>query len=282
MTTVETSGAAAEPDFDSLAGQLWPGVVEEIDELVRRADSYAVWATQPGTPLAGDDRATRPFQLSHAVQLLLNAGIDNLNGVRHLTFGRPDHDHGGQMILHQAAHYVLARGAIENFATALWMLGPRRRAVRVERLVRWHIQNVNDSHSATDRFGVPAPKERGPRLSELESIALASLGQLPPRLRRGYSTTDVVRYVDELRPSTGLMSTHFIWQLCSGFAHARPWAHLTFLERDLQPTPDPDVLHARLTSSMGRALFAPKHALELCDTLLHRHERLNSRPFDRV
>jgi hypothetical protein len=220
-----------------------------------------------------------PYQLSHAFQLLLNAGIDNLNGIRHLTFGRPGHDYGGEVVLHQAAHYVLARGAIENFATALWMLGPRRRPERVERLLRWQVQNVNDSHSAVDRFGVSDTRTKASRLTDLEQIAVASLGGVPPQFRRGYSTTEVVKYADEFRTPEGMLTTHFIWQLCSGFAHARPWAHMSFLERELHPTDDDDVLQARLTSSMGRALMAPRHALDLCAALLERHQRLNTPTF---
>jgi hypothetical protein len=199
--------------------------------------------------------------------------------VRHLAFGRPGHDYGGEVVLHQAAHYVLARGAIENFATALWLLGPRRRSDRIERLIRWHVQDIHDCHSALDRFANDKSRTRESRLARLEEMACSSLGERPPRFPRGYSTTEVVKYADEFRSNDGSLTTHFIWQLCSAFAHVRPWATLSFLEHDLSPTEDADIFQARFTSSMGRALLAPRHALNLCAALLERHRALNRPAF---
>lgn len=69
--------------------QIWPGVVDALDALVARSERDGEWSTPPGTALAGDDARSAPYQTSHTVQMLLNADIDNLNGVRHLIFGRP-------------------------------------------------------------------------------------------------------------------------------------------------------------------------------------------------
>lgn len=267
-------------ELEELAARIWPDVVSAIDALVARAEG-GEWHTVEHSPLSGDNAATRPFQTSHAVHMLMNAGIDALNGVRHLIWGRPN-EQLSQPVLHQAAHYVLARAAIENFATGLWILAPRRRALRVERTLRWHVKNVTDQHSALDRLDLPTNKTREEKLAELEAIVVAAVGSVPPKFRNGYTTTEVLRYADETnldRDSNAFLSAQLVWQLCSGFAHGRPWASLTFQEQETQPTDDPDVLSVRLTSDMHRALLAPKEALHLLERLLKLHDERNRPPF---
>lgn len=111
--------------LEELALKRWPEVVAGIDAAVARFEDQALTA-RFGTPLAADDRKANPFHTSHVIQMLLSAGIDNLNGIRHLIWGRPP-ESSDRPVLHQATHFVLARAAIEDFATALWILGPSSR-----------------------------------------------------------------------------------------------------------------------------------------------------------
>jgi hypothetical protein len=267
-------------ELEDLATRLWPDVVSAVDAIVARAEA-GDWHTVPRSSLSGDDAATHPFQTSHAVQMLLNAGIDALNGVRHLIWGRPN-DPPSQPVLHQAAHHVLARAAIENFATGLWILSPRKRALRVERTLRWHVKNVTDQHFALDRLSLPTTKSREDKLAQLEAVVVGAVGHRPPKFRSGYTTTEVLRYVDQTNPErevNAFLSAQLVWQLCSGFAHGRPWASLTFQEQELLPTEDPDVLSVRLTSDMHRALLAPKEAMHLLERLLVLHQARNRPPY---
>lgn len=267
-------------ELEELTAKVWPDVVSAIDALVARAER-GDWHTVERSPLSGDNAGTQPFQTSHAVHMLLNAGIDALNGVRHLIWGRP-HQQPSQPVLHQAAHYVLARAAIENFATGLWILTPQKRTLRVERTLRWHVKNVTDQHSALDRLDLPTTRTREEKLSQLESMVSAAVGHIPPRFRNGYTATEVLRYADETNPdreANAFMSAQLVWQLCSGFAHGRPWASLTFQEQEAKPTEDPDILSVRLTSDMHRALIAPKEALHLLERLLKLHDERNRPPY---
>lgn len=256
-------------ELDQLARQLWPRVLSEIDHLAAQSAEVGSWTVTSGTSLAGDDRQTRPYQTSHAVQACLVAGIDNLNGLRYMMFGPPDAS-DRRATIHQAAHYLLSRGAIENFATALWMVKPPSRPERVTRTLRWHAQNIRDMQSALDRLPVESSsRTRERKLEDVEQVLSRAVGHIPPKFRNGYTATEVVKYVDTVcAQDNAMLSTHFIWQLCSGFAHGRPWASLGFLEREELETDDPDVLHARMTSDLPRALMAPQHALTLCRELL--------------
>lgn len=189
---------ATDPELEAAARRRWFEVVELIDRLVERAQTPGEWRTNPKSALAIDDIQTSPHQTSHAFQMLLNAGIDNLNGIRHLIFGRPE-DELRQVVLLQATHFVLARCAIENFATALWILGPVDRSLRVENTLRWHARNISDQHSALDRFGkgIAGSRSKTTKLEELERKMLAATGRVPDKFRAGYWSETVVKYADD-------------------------------------------------------------------------------------
>lgn len=140
--------------------------------------------------------------------------------------------------------------------------------------MRWHAQNVKDMHTALDPLPVDSTAtSRDEKFQRIEAIASAA-GCSIARLRHGYSTTEAVTYSDQLHASKeSVLSTLFVWRLCSGFAHGRPWASLGFLEREEIETDDPEILHARMTSDLPRALMAPQHALELCNRLVRLYEQ---------
>lgn len=79
-------------DLDDLAARLWPLVVQRIDELVKMTSEVGSWSVRPNTSLSGDDRRTRPYQTSHAIQSCLATGIDNLHGPRHMMFAPPQNN----------------------------------------------------------------------------------------------------------------------------------------------------------------------------------------------
>ncbi|MFD4328324.1 hypothetical protein ACFWQC_27070 [Nocardioides sp. NPDC058538] len=273
--TIEAPGTDPETmrQLEQLALERWPEVIAAIDAVVKRFEDQE-HAAQPGTSLAADDRRSDPFRTSHVIQMLLNAGIDNLNGIRHLIWGRPGAS-PDRPVLHQATHYVLARAAIESFSTALWILEPASRPVRVERTLRWYAQNYRDEDQAIGILGVPQrPLED--KLKRLDEIAEQALGAPLPK-RAGYTATQVVKYADEGSPDAGdrTISTEFLWRLCSGFAHARIWASLTFQEQERRATDDPGVVAVRMTSNLTRALWPAKEAVHLLERLLKLYDQRN-------
>jgi hypothetical protein len=68
---------------------------------------------QPGSALAGDDKASAPYQVSHAFKQCLTVAVDHLHAARVLILGPADRPHA-QPIVHMSAHAALARGALEN------------------------------------------------------------------------------------------------------------------------------------------------------------------------
>ena len=266
--------------MEAIAVRRWPVVVAGIDSLVERASNGDWLKPAAGSQLESDDEVTHPYRHSQALGMLLNAGADALNGVRHVIWGPP----GGPLtkpVILQAAHYVLARAAIENFATAIWMLDPPAQRQRVERVLRWYAKNVNDQHKATDPLELEDKgRSRTEKLNELCGIFESATGRDAPKgFRSGYVATDVLAYVDATNPKRNDVSAQLVWQLCSGFAHGRPWASLSFQDREQSPTGDPGVVSLRLTSDLSRSFVAPDVAIGLLERLMRLEKRRARRPY---
>lgn len=87
--------------------------VEQLADRIGNADDFPV---EPGSSLAGDDRASNPFKVSEAIRHIINAAVDQLHGVKVA-------DHDGEL-QHLAVSATLARAAMENAAAGLWVRQP--------------------------------------------------------------------------------------------------------------------------------------------------------------
>jgi hypothetical protein len=238
------------------AAAKWREMAPLLDRLMVRTDSQGEFEVAPGSSLAGDDRASDPYQVSHAVRLCLSAGIDHLHAAKVLVVD--------QAVLHTAAPSSLARGALENFAAAYWILRPDNRNERFERTLRWHAKDARDGAVARSVAGIEDPKasklDRLKRAATRRGISAKALGN-------PYRSSEAVRYVDSMAEDLP-MSVEFAWRLCSGFAHGRPWAYLGALELEKRPTDSPDVLDVRMSSRIDLALYPNLAAMHLLESLL--------------
>ena len=132
---------------DVLVSQKWREIETFIERLNERA-SYDpnAFPVEAGSSLAGDDRASSPYHVSHVLRHCMDAGIDHLHALKTLVL-----DAG---LLHIAAPSSRARGVLENLA-ASWVLTGQSRNQRVERALRWHGENITDSSRAMADKGIP-------------------------------------------------------------------------------------------------------------------------------
>lgn len=56
------------------------------------------------------------------------------------------------------------------------------------------------------------------------------------------------------------------WQLCSGYAHGRPWAYLGYSEQEQFETTEPEVLNVKLATDPQRLLYPTVVAYHLLTT----------------
>jgi hypothetical protein len=170
-------------------------------------------------------------------------------------------------IIHPTSDYTLIRGALENLATAFWILHPSDGCDRIERVLRWHAENYFDGDQATAALGLT---NYLPLQDHYDKIAAVGVHAACKRKRKGitdgYTSTDVLKYVNantsiEPRP-------HLMWQVCSGFAHGRQWASFAMNAAAITPTAQKSVKSVRFTSDFKRLLVCGSPAFELMNEVI--------------
>lgn len=110
-----------------------------VEAWQERIHAQQPWP-EPGSSLAGDDNATDPYRLSHAVVQVLISAVDHLETLRLVV--------QEQHVVPARGGFTLVRAALENAAVAMWLLAPSRRDERVFRLLRWEWADAEDSDRA--------------------------------------------------------------------------------------------------------------------------------------
>jgi hypothetical protein len=243
---------------DEDVSRKWLEMGPLIDRMMQRVDASDEFPVAARSSLAGDDAAANPYHTSHALKMCLLAGVDHLHAMKVLILD--------QQVLHIAAPSSLARGALENFATAYWILGPRSRNERVSRTLRWQATNFKDGDRATASHNLNGPVSVETKLAKLYVVG-ARRGVSQREIARGYSSTEAVKFAEADSPDLSL-GVVLPWRLCSGFAHGRPWAYLSMLNRDVESTADSDVLQVRLTNDLWRVQYPALAAMHLLEHFL--------------
>jgi hypothetical protein len=234
----------------------WLEISPLIDRMMERVGTESEFPVSAGSSLSGDDKESAPYQVSHCVRMCLTAGVDHLHAEKALIV---DHH-----LLHIAAPFSLSRGALENFAAAFWILHPNGRNDRIERALRWYAKNFKDQERAVGSLALQGHTPLEGKLQKLEAIA-AKRG-ITTSIRGGYTSTEAVTYAND---NAGVaLGLYLPWQICSGFAHGRPWAYLGTSGLEEQATADPSVQNVKMTANLGTVLLPALAALRLLEKLL--------------
>lgn len=239
-----------EPDPTAVAAK-WVEIAQGIDKMLERVGDPNDFPVSPGSSLFGDDKASAPYQVSHAVRACLVAGVDHLHAAKALVLDLK--------VLHTAAPFSVVRGSLENLSAAFWIVHPKARKDRIERTLRWHAKNFKDQHTALKPLGLSDSGTRNAKLAKLDAVA-ARRGISASEVREGYYSSTAVEYVEEhSKRSEPLLP----WRACSGYAHGRPWAYLGMSEQERFTTADPGVLNVKLASDPTRLLYPTLAAYRL-------------------
>lgn len=229
--------------------------IERLNDLTSNGgDPFPI---HPGSSLAADDRASSPFRVSVTLHSCINAGVDHLHALKSLI-----NDAG---LLHVAAPFSLARGGLENFATAAWVLTGETREVRVDRTLRWHAQNAMDGDRAMGALSLGGPRPLSEQLALLDTVA--DLHNLGRNFRGGYRGTEAVKGAEAAFPDLRLGVLR-PWQICSGFAHGRPWAFHGASLQERTDDEDPNMVNICSSASLDTVLYAALAATQLVQALL--------------
>lgn len=247
---------------DAAVQRRWRELAPLIDRMMERIGTPGEFPVGNGSSLAGDDRVSDPYHVSHVLRMCLTAGVDHLHAVKVLVVE--------QGVLHVAAPSSLARGALENFATAYWIIGPSSRDERLDRALKWWAKNFQDGDKAAAPLNLPGHVALESKLQKLDAVAIQR-GLSPRAIRRGYTSTEAVVYSEVTAPNL-VLGVLLPWQVCSGFAHGRPWAYLGVSDREESPGDAPNITNVRLTSDLAKALYPTLAATHLLERFLRLYQ----------
>jgi hypothetical protein len=250
---VKQLGAPAAPS-DQQLGRYLEYLAKNILAAYEEVQQPDLWDVKPGSSLAGDDRAANPYQISHATRSALGSSVDHMHAVINLL--------GEAKALHPMAPFTMLRSALESSATALWMLFPDARPERLTRRLRLAVVDARDRHQARAGAGLAGGPTLDEQIREIQGICRRGNGNVQIVAARDPSVTTILDHADQVLGS----HWHYLtaWRICSGIAHARPWAHLSFLVREeVAREMDPNVATLRITSDFSRLTWALGTTYEL-------------------
>jgi hypothetical protein len=191
-----------------------------IDHWRQRMES-APDPPETGSSLLKDDQATHPYLVSQAVSAQLVSAADHWDALRTLL--------QDAQVVHARAPFTLLRAAIENSATAVWLLAPASRDARVMRRLRLEWKNFLDQENAekllagqpwTSRASTKAGLQRIARARGLGEDLITQVASTPVAFRT------IVQAAATDAPRCGLtyVQALYCWMAASGIAHAQRWA----------------------------------------------------------
>jgi hypothetical protein len=261
-----------------------PRAKDEQEDLERlriqllRADAWAkyvgadaqAWAPQRGSDLAADNQLSKPFQTSHSVVRAIAVAIDHFNGLRLMILGSD----GNPTTLHLCTHapLTLLRAAMENAATAIWMLVPNESHERVRRTLALAARDIRPSEQIKRLVGTTGPRNRDQRLSRIHAVA-AQAGLVPTDLPEA-------RYEAIVRVAgahTGITPdvAEALWRACSAASHGDLWLIASVLERDRRR--GNDVAVVELEANAEVLAFTTTWCAALIELAIRRFGELRSR-----
>ncbi|WP_423835061.1 hypothetical protein [Streptomyces manipurensis] len=232
-------------------GYLQP-LFADIERLRGEGAYRQLPAPQPSSSLATDDAPLGPYAASTLIRNSFTAAVAHADALRRIVL------HGE---VDPSSPWTLMRGALENLATATWLLGGNDRAERRQRTLRlWREDMRNRAQHEKDTNHVPTAggKTGRERVQDIDDLA-SSLG-IQGRLAK----PEAGKLIAEAADGIGLQSRQVsaAWRAASGFAHGRYWPNLrASMLRDAVPGgPDHVLMALVIDESEHRPLTQHTHA----------------------
>jgi len=216
-------------------------------ESLTQSDSKQ-WQVQPGSALAGDDAKADPYQVSHNAWTALSVAVDHLHCFRSTFTGDPQ-DNSVSITLHTHGQYSLLRGAFENSARVVWMLGPAQRLERIQRRLCIQAGEHKNADRMTALLKQQPKRPLDVRMQQLTDLVV-NAGTAPDDAKKALKPapySEIVRKAGALMPM-GAGEAEVVWSSCSSLAHGDIYGTLSVLERNIVATQG-RVNLAQITSS---------------------------------
>ncbi|GAB3903698.1 hypothetical protein [Microbispora bryophytorum] len=214
-----------------------------------------------GSALAGDDRKSDPYQVSHAAWHALTVAVDNLHCLYLVTKGYQKDEKSIQLVMHVYSPYTLLRASLENAARAVWMLSPNDRKERIARRLQIEAGNAKASDLAHHRMGAQPTRTLEQRMNQLRSIA-RDAGIIESRIKR-VTYQEIVEAAGEETVGNELML--ILWQCASAMAHGDAWAMISLSDREVLGEATSRILNLRVTASTSMLVTSVQASVIMID-----------------
>lgn len=221
--------------------------LEVVPDLCRLTGSQAGYQQPaPGSELAGDDRRSTPYQLSHAAWAGVAAAVDHLACLRDSLF----HSAGPAQVearIHNHGQFSLVRGALENASRVVWMLEPDQADERLLRRLRLEWAESGMRAAVRELLGAPG-LDKEDRFSTLAAL-LQPTGLDPNKIKSRADYRTLVRAAGS-HLAAGSTRQEVIWRACSALAQSDLRGTLGYTGAGLAPGQAPGITIAHITGSM--------------------------------
>ncbi|MCD0451758.1 hypothetical protein LO762_21545 [Actinocorallia sp. API 0066] len=260
------------------------GLVETLDRQHRahkliNGGAMSAWTIQAGSPLAGDDDRSHPYEVGHAAAHALFVAHDHLLCLRS-SFGREP------IVVHTHGQFTLARAALENAARALWLLTPKDRATRITRCLAMRRKDVHTSFKRRDLVGARSPRTKEQALEDVNRVLAAALGITTGEAERVVKATptsyrDMVR---EAGPAAGISAdtAEALWGVCSALAHGDLTGTLDASELEItaaRSVKGRDIATVKITGSVGKLYWITRATASTIDAGYDLYARRAASPY---
>lgn len=182
----------------------------------------------PGSDFALDEAQLPEPDINQAAWLLRFVALDHMESLRDHAAFAPD----GQSRWHVHAPWTQLRAALEAASQLVWMIGPDDRDTRLQRLLRFTFDDNASYKLALDLTHHPKKAAQLAKYQQIasgfETAAAHWTGKDANRIRTPINMVDCITESARLSHSVGFPRTaELSWRIAAGYAHGRPWAHLT-------------------------------------------------------
>ncbi|MFC8175551.1 hypothetical protein [Streptomyces sp. NPDC057325] len=197
--------ACLQPLFKDVEQRRGPGAYRQLP------------APDPSSSLATDDKPLGMYAAATLIRSSYSAGLAHADALRRLA-------QAGE--IDPQSPWTLLRGALENFATAAWILGGGDRGEHRRRaLALWREDMRARARHEEDTAHIPEPDGMSGRERRQEIADLALSLSIPVS---SLAKPEAGKVIAEAARSAGLREREVsaAWRAASGFAHGRYWPNL--------------------------------------------------------
>lgn len=210
--------------------------------LLQRFELASGTFAPAGSIIAGDDKATTPFQTSHTVVTALTMATENIRALHRILLV------GDQLVVPMYAHYPVMRSILEAASLAKWILSPDERRERVLRSLRARAEDITQDHSL--------------RRNEISTLrGMDVIGTDPDAWRRHIEEAEAssaLRYAEDQKKIRELTQRHGLsWQTVKGgLPH---WVHLIESVSTIERSANWNTIPGSHTAGMWKMMSGLSH-----------------------